>query len=74
MMIRDPFEELDDILLHDSRSEEVLEDPLDTTNHFEKRKTNNFAVRIETHVILRRWRSMPMKRKNNLDEAQHIEA
>jgi hypothetical protein len=22
----------------------------------------------------RRWRSMPMKRKNNLDEAQHVEA
>jgi hypothetical protein len=38
MMSHDPFEELDDALFHDCGSEEVLEDPLDTTDPFEKRK------------------------------------
>jgi hypothetical protein len=74
MMSHDPFEELDDALFHDCGSEEVLEDPLDMTYPFEKRKTKHFAVRIKPRVMKRRWKSMPMKRKKNLDEVQHVEA
>jgi hypothetical protein len=66
MMSCDPFEDLDDTLFHDFGSEEVLEEPLDMTDPFEKRKTKHFAVRIKPLVMKRRWRSMPMKRKRIL--------
>jgi hypothetical protein len=42
------------------------------TYPFKKGKTKHFAVRIKPRVMKRRWKSMPMKRKNNLDEAQHV--
>jgi hypothetical protein len=38
-----------------------------------KGKTNHFAVRIKPRLMMRQWKSMPMKRKKNLDEAQHVE-
>jgi hypothetical protein len=38
MMSCDPFEDLDDTLFHDFGSEEVLEETLDATDPFEKRK------------------------------------
>jgi hypothetical protein len=53
MMSHDPFEELDDVLLHDFGSEEVLEDPSDTTYPFKKGKTKNFVVRIKPRVMMR---------------------
>jgi hypothetical protein len=69
-----PFEYLDDTLLCDFRSEEVLEEPLDATNIFEKGHMKHSALRIKPRVMKRRWRNIPMKRKNNIDEAQHDEA
>jgi hypothetical protein len=68
----DPFKDL--TLFHNCGSEEVLEEPLDMTDPFEKRKTKHSALRIKPRVMKRRWKSMPMKRKKNLDEAQHVEA
>jgi hypothetical protein len=38
MMSHNPFEELDDALSHDCGSEEVLKEPSDTTDPFEKGK------------------------------------
>ena len=74
MMSRDPFEELDDALFHDSGSEEVLEEPSDTTYPFKKGQTKHFAVRIKPHVMMRRWKSVPMKRMKNCDKGKHNEA
>jgi hypothetical protein len=69
----DPFEDLDDTLFHDFGSEEVLEEPLDVTDPFEKRKTKHYVLRIKPLVMKRRWRSMSIKRKKNSDEVQHVE-
>jgi hypothetical protein len=44
------------------------------TKHFEKSQTKHFAVRIKPRVIKRQWKSVPMKRKNNPNEVQHVEA
>jgi hypothetical protein len=74
MMIYNPFEDLDDTLFRDFGSEEVLQEPLDATDHSEKRHIKHSALRIKPRVMKRRWRSMPMKRKNNPNEAQHVEA
>jgi hypothetical protein len=74
MMSCNPFEDLDDTLFCDFGSEEVLEEPLDATYLSEKRHTKHSALRIKPRVMKRRWRSMPMKRKKNLDEVQHVEA
>jgi hypothetical protein len=68
------FEDLDDALFCDFGSEELLEKPLDGTNLSKKGHMKHYALRIKPRVMKRRWRSMPMKRKMNLDEAQHVEA
>jgi hypothetical protein len=73
MMSCIPFEDLDDTLFHDFVNEEVLEDPLDATNYFEKRRTKRSVLRIKPLVLKRRWRGMPIKRKKNPEEAQHVE-
>jgi hypothetical protein len=69
-----PFEDIDDTLFHDFGSEEVLEEPLDETNLSGKRHMKHSELRIKPCVMKRRWRSMPMKRKKNLDEVKHDEA
>jgi hypothetical protein len=74
MMSCNPFENLDDTLFHDFRREEVLEEPLDATDPFEKRQTKHSALRIKSRVMKRQCISISMKRKNNLNEAQHVEA
>jgi hypothetical protein len=38
MMSHNPLEKIDDVLFHDFGSEEVLEEPSDTIDPFEKRK------------------------------------
>jgi hypothetical protein len=53
MMSCNPFEDLDDTSFHDFGSEEVLEDPLDATDLFERRKTKNFVLRIKPIVMKR---------------------
>jgi hypothetical protein len=73
MMSCDPFEDLDDTLFHDFGSEEVSEDPLDATNPFGKGKIKCSVLRIKPLVIKRQWRSMPIKRKKNYDEVQHVD-
>jgi len=45
------FEEIDDTLLHEFGSEEVLKDPLDVIDPFEKRKTKHSALWIKPHVM-----------------------
>jgi hypothetical protein len=52
----------------------VLEEPLDATYLSEKGNTKHSALRMKPHVMKRRWRRIPMKRKNNLYEAQDDEA
>jgi hypothetical protein len=74
MISDNPFEDLDDALFCDFGSEELLEEPLDATDLSKKGHMKHSALRIKPRVMKRRWRSMPMKRKNNLDEAQHVEA
>jgi hypothetical protein len=44
------------------------------TNLSEKGHMKHSTLRINPHVMKRRWRGMPMKRKRNPDEAQHVEA
>jgi len=73
-MICNHFEDLDDTLFHNYRNEEVLEETLDATDLSEKGHMKHSALRIKPRVMKRHWRSMPMKRKKNLDEAQHVEA
>jgi hypothetical protein len=65
MMSCDPFEDLDDTLFHDFGSEEVLEEPLDATDPFERRKTKHYVLRIKPLAMKRRWRGMSIKRKKN---------
>jgi hypothetical protein len=74
MISDNPFENLDDALFCDFGSEELLEEPLDATNLFEKEHMKHSALKIKPCVIKRHWRSMPIKRKKNLDEAQNVEA
>jgi hypothetical protein len=74
MMSCNPFEDLDDTLFHDFGNEEVLEEPLDATNLSEKGHIKHFALRIKPCVIKKRWRSMLVKRKKNLDEVKHVGA
>jgi hypothetical protein len=73
MMSCDPFEDLTDTLFHDFGSEEVLEEPLDATDLFERRQTKHFVLRIKPLAMKRRWRGMYIKRKKNPDEVQHVE-
>jgi hypothetical protein len=73
MMSCDPFEDLNDTLFHDFGSEEVLEEPLDATYLFERRKTKHYVLRIKPLAMKRRWRGMYIKRKKNPDEVQHVE-
>jgi hypothetical protein len=40
MMSCDPFEKLDDVIFHESRSEEALEDPSNMTYPFKKGQKN----------------------------------
>ena len=70
----DPFDNIDDALFHDFGSEEVLEEPLDTTDPFERRKTKHFVLRIKPLAMKRQWRGMSIRSKNNYDKAQHIES
>jgi hypothetical protein len=51
----------------------VLEEPLDAIDISKKGNIKHSVLRIKPRVMKRRWRSMPVKRKNNLDEVQHIE-
>ena len=67
MMICNPFEYLDDTLFHDFGSEEVLEDPLDSTGLFEEKQTKHSVLRMKPLVMKRRWRTMSIKRKKNSD-------
>jgi hypothetical protein len=53
MVSCNPFEDLDDTLFHDSGSEEVLEEPLDATNLFERRQTKHSVLRIKPLVMKR---------------------
>jgi len=46
-----PFEDTDDTLFCDFGNEEVLEDPLDVTNIFEKCDMKHFALRIKPCVM-----------------------
>jgi hypothetical protein len=73
MMICDPFEDLDDALFHDFGSKEVLEEPLDATCPFEKRKTKHYVLRINPLAMKRIWRGMSIKRNKNFDESQRVE-
>jgi hypothetical protein len=74
MISDNPFEDLHDALFCDFGSEELLEEPLDATDLSRKMHVKHSTLRIKPCVMKRRWRSMPMKRKNNLDEVQHVEA
>ena len=58
MMSCDPFEGLNDTLLHDFGSEEILEDPLDATDPLERRQTKHYILRIKPLVMKRRWRGI----------------
>ena len=72
-MICDLFQYINDTLFHDFGSEEVLEEPLDVTNPFEKRQTKHFVLRIKPVMMKRRWRSMSINRKKSYDGMQHVE-
>jgi hypothetical protein len=43
------------------------------TGPLEEKKAKNYALRIKTLVMKRRWWGLSMRRKNNYDKAQHIE-
>jgi len=69
-----PFEYIDKTLFHDSGSEEVLDEPLDATYLFERRKTKHYVLRIKPLVMKRQRRGMSLRRKNNFDTLQNFEA
>jgi hypothetical protein len=50
----DPFEDLDDALFHDLKSEEVSEETLDMTDPPEEKQANNYALIIKPLVMKRR--------------------
>jgi hypothetical protein len=68
-----PFEDINDTLFHDFGREEVLEEPLDATNIFERRQTKHFVLRIKPLAMKRRWRGMYIKRKKNSGKEKHVE-
>jgi hypothetical protein len=45
MMSCDPFEDINDTLFHDFGSEEVLEDPLDATDPFERKENKAICIK-----------------------------
>jgi hypothetical protein len=53
MMNCNPFEDIDDNLFHEFGSKEVLEDPLDVTNPFERRKIKHSVLRINPLTMKR---------------------
>jgi hypothetical protein len=53
MISDNPFEDLDDTLFRDFGSKEVLEEPLDTIDLFEKEHMKHYALRIKPRVMKR---------------------
>jgi len=73
-MSYDPFEDLDDTLFHDLRSEEVSKETLDMIDPIEEKWAKNYALRIKPLVMKRQWRGVSIRRTKNYDKVKHIES